>query len=213
MDCNIEVIRGNNISRDDLINIIELNKISYGEDLTAPLALVESIYNKNRDICIIAMDRILNKIIGYISALPLTNEAFNRMIDPCFEEEISEDDILEYDYLNATIKHYSLYISSIVVDKAYQKHGAFKKLYNSFIGFLLELGKNNNIYFDEIVARATPKGSKICQFLGMKHIGTANNGEKIFHLKMLPPSFKVISDKSIELIRLYEDMYRKSQHH
>jgi len=211
MSRNIDIVRGSNIRRDDLIAITELNKIAYGEELTAPLELVESIHNKNPDIGLIAIDNTLNKIIGYISAFPLSSEAFNRIIDPCFDESITADDVLEYDYSGIATKRYHLYIASIVVDQTYQKHGAFKKLYESFILFLLDLGKNHNILFDDIAARATPKGMKICQFLGMNHIGTSNNGEKIFHFKMLPPSFKVSSGKGIELIRFYADMYNKSQ--
>lgn len=211
MSHNIDIIRGSNLRRDDLIDITELNKIAYGEELTAPLELVESIHNKNPDICLIARDNILNKIIGYISALPLSHEAFHRMIDPCSEESITPDDVMEYDYSGFATKHYFLYIASIVVDPTYQKNGVFKILYDNFIFFILELGMNNHIVFDDIVARATPKGMKICQFLGMNHIGTASNGEKIFHLKMLPPSFKVSSGKVIDLIQFYEDMYSKSQ--
>lgn len=211
MSQDIDIIRGSNIKKDDLIDIVELNKIVYGADFTAPLELTESIHNKNPDICLAAKDNSLNKVIGYISAIPLSPEAFNKATDPYFDEAFIADDVVKYNYCNMTTKRYHLYVASIVVEPAYQKHGISRRLYYSFLGFLLELGKENNILFDDIAARATPKGEKLCKSIGMSHIGTSNKGEKIFYIRMLPPSLKESSDKGIELVQFYEDRYQENK--
>lgn len=209
MSRGIDILRGTSLEKSDLVDIVALNRTVYGEHLAAPLDLVESIYNKNADICLVAKDPTLNKFIGYISAIPLSSEAFNKITDPAFAETIGANDVVEYDYCRIRNGIYHLYIASIVVDPSYRQRGVSQKLYFSLIDFLLMLGEEYNILFEDIAARATPQGESICMAIGMNHIGTADGGEKIFYLRMLPPSLKDRSEKGMELVRLYEDRYRR----
>jgi hypothetical protein len=63
--------------------------------------------------------------------------------------------------------------------------------------------------FEDIAARATPMGEKICKSIGMNCLGTSRKGEKIFHIRMLPPALKEDSEKIMELIRFYEAEHQK----
>lgn len=203
--------RGLDLTRDDLRQIVELNKAIYGADLTAPLPLVEAIHGKNPDICLLAKEKTGSRAIAYISALPLTDSAFARMMNPMIDEAITPDDIVDYDYEPSRRRIYHLYIASIAVDPSFRGDGLARTLYGEFLGFLLKLGKSHNILFRDIAARATSQGEKICRSLGMRHLATTGRKEEIFHLPMLPPALRDRSGAGIELIRFYQDAFRKMQ--
>lgn len=209
MNREIEIVRGRDINRKDLFAIVELNKKVYGEALAAPLEIAEAIHRKNPDICIVAKDRTQDRVVGYISAIPLSSEAFDRVLDPDLDEVFTPEDVIRYDDPGRENEAHHLYMASIVVDPDYRGQGILKGLYFDFLCFLLKIGRSKKILLEDIAARATPMGEKICKAVGMNCLGTSGKGEKIFYIRMLPPNLKESSEKGEELTRFYEAAYRR----
>jgi len=209
MNREIVIVRGRDIVPKDLADIVELNKKAYGEGLTAPLETAEAIHRRNPDICIAAKDRSTDRVVGYISAIPLSPEAFSRVLDPDLDEVLTPEDVVSYGDPDGANAIHHLYMASMVVEPDSRGQGILKGLLFNFICFLLEIGRSKKIVFEDIAARATPMGEKICEAIGMNCLGTSRKGEKIFHIRMLPPALREDSEKGRELIRFYKTEYRR----
>jgi len=206
MIANTRIVRGRDIDRDDLTQIIALNEIVYGAEVAVPLEMVERVFERNRDTCLVVKDDARAKVVGYMSTLPLSPEAFGDILDGNSEELFSEKDVVEYDYSASTMKLYHLYLASVVVEPGWRKFGIFQALYANLLDLLLALGKEHKVYFEDVAARALPQGEKICRALGMSPIGTSQRGEVIFYAKMPPPLLRHSSENGRELVEFYEDL-------
>ncbi|UJR18236.1 hypothetical protein I4U23_005136 [Adineta vaga] len=89
-----------------------------------------------------------NHLIGYISVIPLKQDAFLKTLQPEFDERthITNDDMRSWnDGIN---KNYSIHICSMVVDPDYQKRPnlpVYRLLVKYFLESLLSYGKNQSI--------------------------------------------------------------------
>jgi ribosomal protein S18 acetylase RimI-like enzyme len=206
---NFRIFRGRDIGKDDLIQIIALNRIVYGPEATASLENVARVLSKNSDTCLVARDDSVGKVIGYMSALPLVPEAFDRILEEKSEETLEADDIVAYDYLDRKPRFYHLYLASLVVESSWQKQGIFRALYLDLLDALLILARENNILFKNLAARALPQGEKICLALGMEQVGLSGRGEKIFYAEMPPPFLGHGSAKGKEFVRFYAEALQR----
>ena len=89
-----------------------------------------------------------NRLIGYMSAIPLNHKAFLKTLQPEFDEvtNIADDDIRVWN--DGVDKNYSLYICSMVVDPDYQKRAdvpVYRLIVKHFLESLLSYGKNGSI--------------------------------------------------------------------
>jgi len=207
MEQNLRIVKGRNIGKDDLIQVIALNRLVYGPEATASLENVERVLAKNCETCLVVRDDSRGKAVGYMSALPLVPQAFERVLDEESEEVFETGDIAEYDYSDPKPKFHHLYLASVVVEREGRGLGIFRILYVNFLDVLLNLGRENNILFRDLAARALPQGEKICLALGMNRIGTSCRSEKIFYSEMPPPSLGRSSGKGKELVRFYDEAF------
>jgi hypothetical protein len=74
---------------DDNKTFVEINKLAskvYDPTIVLPATLLESWYRVNPDIFWIARIVSEKTLVGYICAIPLTDETFQKTLDPQFDE-------------------------------------------------------------------------------------------------------------------------------
>ena len=89
-----------------------------------------------------------NRLIGYMSAIPLKHEAFLKTLQPEFDEftQITDNHIRVWN--DGVGKTYSVYICSIVVDPDYQKRSdlpVFHIMVKHFLESLLQYRKSGSV--------------------------------------------------------------------
>lgn len=113
---------------------IKLDKSVYENKYVGDLDLYKEAYKKDCNNFIFAIDASTGEVAGYLFAMPIKDEAYEKMRTGCFidTEAISENDIdsLKKSTLN------SIYIYSIVVNPEYQGMGVSKKLVDTLMGRL-----------------------------------------------------------------------------
>lgn len=204
-DIKLEVIYGRNLNIERLSEVFELARSVYDKNIVIPLDILKIWFKRNPDIFICVEDTQSKRIVGYISALPLTNDEFKNTLKDDFDEtKICIDNILTYkmpDFIK-------LYLCSIVVDPVYQKATlVYKKLFDGAIEFLLKLAERD-IFIVELSADAVSKdGERICESISMKKVLVTNHNSSIYHVNMLPPTFRTPSSNGVKLTRFYKKKY------
>lgn len=137
------------------------------------------------DIYTFLMDRRQKPLVqGYINAMPLEREAFDRMkAGKLLDKDIGPDDITPY----ASSDRVLLYLMSIaVVPEVRQGPGglvnqALEKLLCGVVDKLIHYAHAHGTRVSEIAAVGwTPAGRRLCKWLGMKEMATDCFGNPVF---------------------------------
>lgn len=160
-------------------------------------------WNKNPDIYVMIEDCSTNKIVGYINAMPLSNEYYHRIRSgETIDTELPFEEIETYDFPDT----YKLYFSSIAIQPEYHNTSAFKALFDAFMIHMLQL-YDREIYFSSILADAVSvSGEKLCNYLGLNHIIDSNHGSKIYEGALMPPSIRPTTILCKRLISAYSQL-------
>jgi hypothetical protein len=140
-----------------------------------PRGLSTTWIGVNPDIYTFLFDRRSDKVSGYINAMPVRYECFDRIKAGLIRDnEISSEDVIPF-FRNQTLK---LYLMSVTIDPALRRasHGLFQepfeRLMSGFVAKLYYYAVNQRIRVTEIVAvGCTVQGKKLCQAFGMEHKG------------------------------------------
>lgn len=204
---NIEVVFSQDLSFSDFEDMFEIDKKVMREDLIASIDTTYAWFKYNIYTHIGVRDITSRKLVGYFSILPVTDETYDKIICGDFEDkEFTTDDIVQYNFSD----FYRIYVAGVGIDPAYQNTGAFIKLYNAFIDFILLLAKDREIYISEILAEASTKqGEKFCKMVGMKKITSSINDTDIYRLIAIPPEFRLKNKKGKELYNLCQRKFEE----
>lgn len=200
----MEIIRGASLGRDQMAEVVGLNRQAYSGNRIGTLGDVEAVLERNPDICIAARESSCSRIIGYMSAIPLQPAAFERLLDPKREESLGLEDVIRFGPGATRERWYHLYIASIVVAPEHRRQRVFTQIYDAFLACLQEMGRARRIFFRDVAARTRPQGEKICLSLGMRFLGTAVDGENIYYSLMPPPALAEGSERGAALAALYD---------
>jgi len=146
----------------------------------------------NRDIYTFLVLRNTQRPIGYVNAMPVTNECFDEILAGRKQDnEITPDDVASYEPGSVL----SLYLMSIAVDPEYRKTNSgldsepVERLLNGVIGKLVCYATQSDIRVSRIVAIGwTPVGRKLCKRLGMTAQGKDRFCNEIFYVDFSSPS-------------------------
>lgn len=122
---------------------------------------------KNNDIHIFVRDLEVNKIVGEITLLPLSEEQFNKFMNNELEDtEINEETLLEYKDNN---KYYLLY-SAMAIDSEYRNDKMILSLLlKGFYDKLTSLRNRGIVFLNMCAEGQTPDGQKFAEgFLDLK---------------------------------------------
>lgn len=203
----INVVLPRDLKYKDFIDMFEIDQKVLREDLIASAETSYSWYEYNNLTHIAVRDTVNQKIVGYFSVLPITDDAYQEILRGEFKDkDFTIDSIQQYDFPG----FYKLYVAAVAIDPKYQNTGAFIKLYNALIDMLLALAKERDIYISEIVAEASTKqGEKFCKMVGMKKITQTTSETDVYGLVMIPPEFRLCNKKGQELFRLCEQKFEE----
>ncbi len=203
----IEVAFSDELSYNDFKDMFEIDKKVMRGDLIADIETAYGWFKYNKYTHIGVRDINTKRIVGYFSALPVTDETYYKIVSGDFEDkDFTSDDIEQYIFSD----FYKVYIAGVGIDPEYQNTGAFIKLYNALIDLFISLAKNGEIYISEILAEASTKqGEKFCKMVGMKKISSTNNDTDVYQLITIPPEFKLKNQKGKELHNLCQQKFEE----
>ena len=201
-----EVIHGKEIEEYRIKQAVDIDEKSYSDEYKGVLELCLAWFKQNPEIYTLIIDKRIDKVVGYINALPLEEEIIRKIQDGVFmDTDIKPENILTYDFPD----FYKLYLCSVVIDPDYRGTIAFKMLYEAYFDKLLNLARND-VYVSEIIADAVTKdGEKLCNFIGMKKINDTTHGSLIYKTTLLPPSIRVTTRKAKNIALLYQKKYEE----
>lgn len=203
----IEVVFPEELNYYDFVEMFEIDKKVMREDLIADTETTYGWFKHNQYTHICVRDISSGKIVGYFSALPITDDIYSKIICGDFKDkDFTSESIEQYIFSN----FYRLYIAGVGIDPQYQNTGAFIKLYNALIDLFLSLAKDREIYISEVLAEASTKqGEKFCKMVGMKKICTTKSDTDVYRLVTIPPEFRIKNKKGIELYNLCQKKFEE----
>jgi len=203
----IEIVMPGEFKYNDFLDMFEIDKKVLREDLIASAETAYSWYEYNNMTHVAVRDFVSQKIVGYFSALPVTDDVYQKIRQGEFKDkDFTIDAIQQYIFSD----FYKLYIAAVAIDPQYQNTGAFIRLYNALIDMLLALAKERDIYISEVIAEASTKqGEKFCKMVGMKKISQTENETDVYGLVLIPPEFRLHNQKGRELFHLCERKFEE----
>jgi hypothetical protein len=128
-----------------------------------------------------------NRLIGYMSAIPLKHEAFLKTLQSDFDEftNITDDDLRIWN--DQVDKNYSIYICSMVINPDYQKRPdlpLYRLIAKHFLESLLFYGKNGSIVTEWSAVAVSEAGCHILQhYFELTCLSRDNHNNSIWYGK------------------------------
>ena len=181
-DNRYQVILGDEVTEKDIDDAIELDFDGYEGENTY-IGIKETCYNwyrRNPFIYFMIKDIHTQKIVGYINAMPVTDELYEALK----QDELDDINIPHKSILRYTASgQYNLYFASIVVKPSLKNHSRLaRKLVDAICDFFIEKANDNIIIKRMLAKEVSTDGKMLCLNMGMK---SQNNDFQRFHL----PSF------------------------
>jgi hypothetical protein len=196
---------GRNVSPEMIYQAVGIDGCVYSNEYQGVYETCINWWKKNPAIYVMIEDNQTKKIVGYINAMPLNNDYYQKIRSgETIDTDIPSEEIETYDFPDT----YQLYFSSIAIHPDYHNTNAFKALFDGFIIHILEL-YDREIYFSSIVADAVSAiGEKLCKYIGLTHITNSNHGSKIYEGTLIPPSILPKTNLCKRLITVYQQIAR-----
>lgn len=200
------IVHGKDITADMLRVALAIDVGVYPLEFQSDEATCLAWQTRNPDIYTAIVDTRTEALVGYINAMPVTDECFTTLEnDASNDAQIPLQAIRTYDLAD----FYKLHISSFALAQDYQATNAFRLLYEAFVSKLLDLARKE-IFFTEVLAYAlTDLGEKLAKHAGMKCIRTSKDGFRIYKMTLLPPSLRVTTTGAKNLTYFYQAKYEE----
>jgi hypothetical protein len=140
----------------------------------------------NPDIYTFLFDRQFERVCGYINAMPIDEDCFDKIkAGQIRDNEITSDDIVPF-LRDQTVK---LYLMSVAIDPSLRRASQgllqepLERLVNGFVSKLYYYAVNRQIRVSEVVSVGwTEAGRKLCEAFGMLPRGQDKDGHPIYLL-------------------------------
>ena len=202
-----EIINPGEMKHEDFKETDEIDYLVLREDLIASVDTAIEWYDYNYYTYLAIKDKKTNRIAGYITVLPITEDTYNQILSGDFmDKDFTKDSILLYD----TPGLYSIYVASVAIHPKYQNSNAFFKLYNATIDMFLNLAKEREVYVEKIIAEASTKqGEKLCKLLHMQRFCSTTSNTDVYTLTLIPPEFKLFGSRGKVFMNLCKQKYEE----
>lgn len=174
---DIYIKSGNQITKQDVFDAIELDRKSYNEIYYVNIEQCLAWFDTNCDIYIMAFSKKTNSLVGYINFSPVTKEFYDDMCNgKIVDTSIKDTDVLPY----VDNKEYYAYFSSIIVSQEHRRKGIARTMLEALSNFIVELADHRNIYFKGIVGDAISDGGRhLLTSYGLKILKTSSHNTTI----------------------------------
>lgn len=190
---------------DDIVESYKIEQQLLRKDLISSVGDVVKWYEYNFYCMHGIRDKATEKLVGFVNAIPLTDESFELMKSGVFPDvNISTAHIRKFDYPD----FYKLYISSICIAPEYQNSEAFKILYDSLINIILDLAVTHEVFFTELLSDAcTQNGERLSHAIGMKYLRGSTYNTKLYWGTLIPPSLRLRNNMGKSLMNFYNQKF------
>lgn len=206
-DNRYQVILGDEVTEKDIDDAIELDFDGYEGENTY-IGIKETCYKwyrRNPFIYFMIKDIHTQKIVGYINAMPVTDELYEALK----QDELDDINIPHKSILRYTASgQYNLYFASIVVKPSLKNHSRLaRKLVDAVCDFFIEKANDNIIIKRMLAKEVSTDGKMLCLNMGMK----SRNNDSIFEVSMYPPEFNGKKAAYRKLFDCYQNHYDEHQ--
>lgn len=203
-----QVINPIEISEQDIEQAIELDKVGYG-NVENYIGIRETCIewaNTNPFIYFMVKDLESQKIVGYINAMPVSDELYEKL----GKDEIDDINISPHEILSYNLPGYlNLYFASIVVTpKTNDGQEILRLLFSAIQNFFIKLSENNIIIKKMLAKEVSGKGKRLCNLFGMSQ---SKDNESIYEISLYPPKFDSRFPWLTGLFDCYAKHYEKSK--
>jgi hypothetical protein len=200
------ILHGTDVTPAMLESALAIDAAVYPPSFRADLETCLAWRDHNPEIYTAIVEASTQRLVGYINAMPLTEECFRTLeSDSSNDARIPLEAIRRYELPD----FYKLHVCSFAVDPAHQGTSAFRLLYGALVSKLLKLA-GDEMFFTEVLAYAlTAQGEKLARYTGMKRVRVARDGFGIYKLTLLPPALRVTSLGAKNLMGYYQAKYEE----
>lgn len=204
---SIVVVKPEELTYKDFLEMYQIDLKVMRNDLIASSDTCYNWHKYNNFTHIAIKDTTNNKIVGYFSVLPITDDTYKKILSGKFKDNEFTIDCLEQ-YLFPDF--YKLYVAGVGIDPDYQNTGAFIKLYNALLDMFLVLAKEREIYISEVIAEAsTRQGEKFCKMVRMKKLVHTTTETDVYGMVLIPPQFRLNTHKGKEFYELCQKKFEE----
>lgn len=127
---SFEIVWSDELTYNDFVTMYEIDQLVLREDLIAPPQITYAWYQYNNYTHIAIRSTVTNKIVGYFTILPVTDQLYLEIQSGYFKDnDLTTDNLRKYDVPD----FYKLYIACVCIHPDYQNTTAFNKLYNALL--------------------------------------------------------------------------------
>lgn len=170
---------GSDVTEEMISQAIDIDSCVYTGHLKGMYDTCVGWWKKNPEIYVMLEDKKTNKIVGYINAMPINDDLYQKIRNgESIDTAITPDDIETYNENKA----YKLYFCSIAIHPDYHNTNAFKRLINQFMLHIFELHERGINFSSYIADAVSAVGEKMCKYIGLKYVNDTKHKSKIFEL-------------------------------
>lgn len=198
---SIRILTGTEICRDDILQAVQLDRISYEDLYQLQADTCIAYHQKNPYIYLMAAQAGTGRIVGYLNFSPVRESLFRQLASgEVVDTVITGDDVEPY----RGPGEYWGYFSSIVVHPDFRRQGVAARLLHSWVELVLWLAQKHSIRFSGIVADAVSEGgTHLLAEAGFTLVRSSRHDSRIMLLDLTNPHTPCTS-LNAPLLALYQ---------
>ena len=184
-----EVLRGFDLSPDEIKEIVELEDRSFDARYHTTLEQECALFKSNRESGVVIRDRETGNIVAYMMILPVTDEIYDLirkgvLLDTALDPERV---VLKYDSPGI----YHLFFASVVVNPAHRSARMITAMVDAMVEDFIALAERG-ILIDRMVADVVSgDGRKFCRLFGFEKVGESDHDSLIYEILTMPPLIRM----------------------
>lgn len=195
-----EVLRGQQVTLDDLEAVIELDRMSFESCYQVTAGDDYVLFKNNPENGLIIRDAETGQIVGYSMLLPIREDMYRRIktgtfVDTDFKPEMT----FKLDRPGV----YHLYFASVVVHPEHRSAALILTMMDAMVEDFTRLTERGIWFSDMIADVVSLDGAKFCRLFGLKKGVATNHGSNIYEVTVLPPEMRVTTPATRRLYEVY----------
>ena len=199
-----EVLRGYDLSPDEIKEIIKLEDRSFDTRYHATLEQECALFKSNRESGVVIRERETGTIVAYMMIFPVTEEIYDLirkgvLIDTALDPKKV---VLKYDSPGI----YHLVFASVVVNPAHRSARMITAMVDAMVEDFITLA-GRGIFIDRMVADVVSgDGRKFCRLFGFEKVGESDHDSLIYEIVTMPPKIRMNTDTIQRLKAVYANL-------
>lgn len=200
-DRRYEVLRGFDLSPDEIREIVDLEDRSFDARYHTTLEQECALFKSNRESGVVIRDRETGSMVAYMMILPVTEEVYGLIREGVLLDTSLDPEkvILKYDSPGI----YHLFFASVVVNPAHRSARMIMAMVDAMVEDFIALARRG-IFIDRMVADVVSgDGRKFCRLFGFEKVGESDHDSLIYEILTMPPRIRMDTDAIRRLKEVY----------